>query len=65
VTIALEIDRSGAITGAAGDPPAGDAGLAAVSRCIEERARAWVMPSRPRDGVARVTLSFGLTPAAK
>jgi tetratricopeptide (TPR) repeat protein len=63
VTVALEIDRSGAVIGAAGDPPAGDAGLAAVSRCIETRARAWSMPSRPRDGVARVTLAFALTPA--
>lgn len=63
VTLSLEIDRAGAVAGAAGDPPAGEAGLAAVSRCIEERARTWSMPSRPRDGVARVTVTFGLTPA--
>lgn len=64
VTLALEIDQAGAVAGASSQPPAGDAGLAAVARCIEERARAWVLPSRPRAGTARVAIAYALTPAA-
>lgn len=64
VTLAIEVGQDGKVNGAAGDPPAGDAGLAAVSRCLEARARAWTLPSRPIAGVARVTLSFALSPAA-
>lgn len=63
MALALEIDQTGKVIGAAGDPPAGDAGLAAVSRCIEARARAWSLPGRPRAGVARITMRLTVAPA--
>jgi len=63
VTLRLEVDKSGAVTGAVTEPPGGLTGLAAVGKCIEERARAWPLPSRTLEGVARITVPYQLAPA--
>lgn len=64
VTLTLEIDAAGAVMGATTDPPGGAEGLAAVAACIDLRARAWRLPTRPRPGTARVTARyvFGASP---
>ncbi len=60
VALVIEIDPTGAIQGAVTDPPRGDAGLARVAGCVEDRARAWQLPARARPGIARVTLRYVL-----
>jgi hypothetical protein len=58
LTVRLEVDRDGAVTGVTTEPARGLAGMAAVAACVEDRARAWPLPSRPRPGVARISLPF-------
>lgn len=60
LTVRLEVDQQGAVTGVATEPARGQAGMAAVAACVEDRARAWTLPTRPRPGVARITLPFVL-----
>lgn len=60
VKLTIEVDREGKVAGATTDPPPGAEGLAEVATCIEARARAWRLPSRPRPGTARVTLRYVL-----
>ncbi len=62
LALTLEIDQGGMVSGATTEPAAGDSGLAAVGRCVEGRARAWRLPSRPRPGVARVKSVYELNP---
>ncbi|HVK78709.1 MAG TPA: hypothetical protein VM734_35660 [Kofleriaceae bacterium] len=62
LALILEIDQAGAVTGVATDPAGGDAGLAAVARCAETRARGWTLPARPRPGVARIKTIYELSP---
>lgn len=60
LAMTLEIDQGGAVTGVATDPPRGAEGLAQVAGCVDERARAWRLPSRVRPGTARVTARYVL-----
>lgn len=60
VRLTLEVDRQGAVAGVAIDPPRGEAGLTAVAGCVEDRARTWTLPTRPRGGVARVQVRYVL-----
>lgn len=62
LTLTIEVDQAGVVTGAVTEPAAGAAGLAAVGRCVESRARGWRLPSRPRPGVARITSTYELSP---
>jgi len=50
LTLTIEIDARGAVTGAKSEPGAGAAGLAAVAGCVVERARAWTFPTRTVPG---------------
>ena len=60
LTVKLEVDQAGAVTGVATEPPRGLSGMAAVAACVDDRARAWALPSRARPGTARITLPFVL-----
>lgn len=60
LTLTLEVDPAGAVTGATTEPPRGADGLAQVGGCVEDRARAWRLPGRIRPGVARVTARYVL-----
>ncbi len=60
LTVRLEVDQRGAVTGVTTEPAGGMTGMAAVASCVEGRARAWTLPSRPRPGVARISLPFVL-----
>jgi hypothetical protein len=58
--LTLEVDRAGAVTGAATEPARGEGGLAGVAGCVEDRARQWRLPTRPRPGIARITVRYVL-----
>ena len=60
LTLRLEVDQRGQIAGVTTEPAGGDDGMAAVATCIERIARTWTLPSRPRPGVARISLPFVL-----
>jgi tetratricopeptide (TPR) repeat protein len=59
--IELEIDQTGAVTGATSTPPAGDADLAAVARCAVARGKTWRLPTRGKPGITRVKLLYDLS----
>ena len=59
--LSLELDKSGAVTGATSTPPAGDAELAAVAKCALERGKVWRLPARGKPGVTRVKLTYELS----
>ncbi|HEY0195186.1 MAG TPA: AgmX/PglI C-terminal domain-containing protein [Kofleriaceae bacterium] len=58
VTLMLESDGSGDIKGAATEPRAGAADMAAVAGCIQERAKTWKLPKRGMAGSTRVKASY-------
>ena len=58
----LSIKENGEVTGVATDPATGDAGLAAVAGCVEERARTWALPTRKVPGTTTVKRSYLLEP---
>ncbi|HVV82959.1 MAG TPA: AgmX/PglI C-terminal domain-containing protein, partial [Kofleriaceae bacterium] len=60
LTVRLEVDQHGAVTGVTTEPARGLGGMASVAGCVEDRARHWTLPSRPRPGVARISLPFVL-----
>lgn len=60
LVLSLEIDKSGAVTGATSTPPAGDAELAAVAQCALGRAKVWRLPARGKPGVTRVKLTYDM-----
>ena len=60
LTVRLEVDQRGAVAGVTTEPAGGLTGMAAVASCVEGRARGWTLPSRPRPGVARISLPFVL-----
>lgn len=60
--LTLEADASGAIKGAATEPKAGAADLAAVAGCVIERTKAWKLPKRGMPGATRVKLTYALSP---
>lgn len=67
LSLVLEFDVSGAVTGATSTPPAGESEVAAVAKCSTERAKQWRLPARGKPGVSRVTMNYGLglaSPAA-
>jgi hypothetical protein len=61
LTLDLEFDNRGGVTGATSTPPAGDAELAAVAKCALERGKTWRLPTRGKPGVTRVKLSYELS----
>lgn len=61
LSLVLEFNAQGAVTGVTSTPPAGEADLAAVAKCASERARVWRLPARGKPGVSRVTLNYGLS----
>lgn len=63
VTLTINIDHTGAVTGAETVPPKGQAGLAAVAGCLDERSRSWKFPGRTLKGVTAVVQPFKFTPA--
>jgi len=60
IALTLESDASGVIKGAASEPAAGQAGLAAVAGCASERAKRWTLPKRGMSGNTRIKLSYAL-----
>jgi hypothetical protein len=64
VKLTLNIDDKGAVTGAQTDPPSGAAGLAAVGKCVEEKAKTWTFPGRSLPGLTAVVFSYNLAPKA-
>ena len=60
LTVRLEVDQRGQVSGVTTEPAGGLDGMAAVATCIERDARTWTLPSRPRPGVARISLPFVL-----
>lgn len=61
LTLDLEFDNRGGVTGATSTPPAGDAELAAVAKCAIERGKVWRLPTRGKPGVTRVKLVYELS----
>lgn len=57
----LEIDQTGAVTGATSTPPGGDADLAAVAKCAVARGKTWRLPTRGKPGITRVKLTYDLS----
>ena len=60
LTVRLEVDQAGLVSGVTTEPAAGLASMAAVATCVEGQARTWSFPTRPRPGVARISLPFVL-----
>ena len=58
LTVRLEVDQRGEVIGATTEPAGGLASMAAVASCVERRARTWSLPTRPRAGIARISLPF-------
>lgn len=63
VKLTLNIDPTGAVTGAETEPAKGAEGLAAVAGCIDARARTWKFPGRTLKGTTAVVQPFNLSPA--
>lgn len=61
LTVSIEVDSSGSVTGATSDPPAGERGLASVGGCVTERVRQWRFPSRTVPGKTLVTVPIRLS----
>lgn len=61
LTLDLEFDNRGGVTGSTSTPPAGDAELAAVAKCAVDRAKTWRLPTRGKPGVTRVKLVYDLS----
>ncbi len=60
LTVRLEVDQAGLVSGVTTEPAGGLANMAAVATCVESSARTWSFPTRPRPGVARISLPFVL-----
>jgi tetratricopeptide (TPR) repeat protein len=65
IKLSIDIDHDGVVAGAASDPAAGAAGLAAAAGCAVERARTWSFPSRsvPGKTVVDIPIQFRLQSA--
>src|SRR5687767_5069500 len=50
LAVTLEAEQSGKITGVTTDPKAGMADMALVAGCVEQRVKAWKLPSRAQAG---------------
>ncbi len=61
VTLLLEFDMKGVVTGATTNPAGGVADLPAVAACIAEHGRTWHLPARGTPGVTRATIKFELS----
>lgn len=57
----LDVAATGAVVGATTVPAAGQAGLAAVGGCVEQRARAWQLPARTMPGQTAISGTFTLS----
>lgn len=62
LALTLEIAADGTVSGANTNPPAGDQGLAAVAKCVDERARTWTFPARSKPGKTTLTQNYKLAP---
>jgi hypothetical protein len=60
LTLELESDATGKIKGAATEPKAGQADMAAVAGCVAEHAKLWRLPARGMPGTTRVKLTYQL-----
>ncbi|HEY4058995.1 MAG TPA: AgmX/PglI C-terminal domain-containing protein [Kofleriaceae bacterium] len=63
VTLDLESNETGAITGASTDPKGGLADLALVAGCVTEQAKSWKLPKRGSKGNTRIKLTYSFAPA--
>jgi tetratricopeptide (TPR) repeat protein len=64
LTINLEGNAQGQITGASSDPKGGQADMAGVASCVVERAKAWKLPKKINGngtGTARMKLVYALS----
>jgi hypothetical protein len=64
LALRLELNQAGEVTGVSAEPPAGEAGLAAVATCAIGKARGWWLPARLRPGVTRIAVAYGLRPSS-
>jgi tetratricopeptide (TPR) repeat protein len=60
LTLEIESDATGKIKGAATEPKAGQADMAAVAGCVAEHAKLWRLPARGMPGTTRVKLTYQL-----
>ena len=58
--ITWSIDASGAVTGAASEPPKGQSGIARVADCVMAQGRGWRYPARVVPGETRLTVRYEL-----
>ena len=63
LSITVEVDAAGKVTGATSTPPGGKEGLARVAACATTAARSWVLPVRGTKGTTRITAKYELAPA--
>lgn len=58
LVLRIEIDNTGAVTGAATDPAEGLEGMAQVAGCVLEQVREWKFPSRTVPGTTTMSIPF-------
>lgn len=63
ITLNLESDETGVITGASTEPKAGLADLALVAGCVTEQAKGWKLPKRGSKGSTRIKMSYAFSKA--
>jgi tetratricopeptide (TPR) repeat protein len=63
LSVTIEVDMSGKVTGATSAPAGGKEGLAKVAACATDAARTWILPTRGTKGTTRITAKYELAPA--
>jgi hypothetical protein len=64
LTLTIDFDQTGVVSGATSSPPPGKDGLARVGACATAAARTWLLPARSIPGKTIVTAKYELAPAA-
>lgn len=59
----LNVDASGQVIGVETEPAAGEMGMAAVGKCLQERARDWKFPGRSKKGTTALSRPYVFEPA--
>ncbi|MGE0870821.1 MAG: AgmX/PglI C-terminal domain-containing protein [Kofleriaceae bacterium] len=62
LSVDVEVDQSGAVTGVSTEPKAGLADMAAVAGCAAEHAKTWKLPKRGMPGTTRIKVGYALSP---
>ena len=64
VTVTIQVDQAGTVSGVTTDPAKGLEGISAVAGCLDERIRSWTFPSRTIPGTTAVQVPFKFSPKA-